>query len=128
MTMNPEDDFLKVDRSDPKLTSLVRAVMEAEGSAKDRKTHLTMEQALYIARARAFADSFVVEEWDEEKEEYVQIEGPLELIHMICDYLENTAVSISGKGMKQLENILTAQMRAQDERSELERTVGRVAR
>ena len=129
MTLSPEDDFISSNPKDAKLAALVDAVMSADGKSnegmRDRKTHLTMEQALQIARARAFADSFIVIEIRDGKE--FEIEGPLESIHLICDYLENTAVSVQGKGMKQLADILTATMQREDV-SQLDRTTQRVMR
>ena len=127
--MNPEDDFIAIKQEDAKLAGLIDAFMSDGdgGSQKDRKTHLTMEQALQIARARAFADSFIVEEFDAEAGEVIQVEPPLQIVHLICDYLENTSVSINGRGLKQLEAVLTAQAQRQ-EQSELDRSVGRLTR
>ncbi len=130
MTLSPEDDFISSTPKDAKLAALVDAVMSADGKSnegmRDRKTHLTMEQALQIARARAFADSFIVIDVDNDGKEKL-IDGPLESIHLICDYLENTAVSVQGKGMKQLADILTATMQ-RDDVSQLDRTTQRVMR
>ena len=52
MTLSPEDDFISSNPKDAKLAALVDAVMSADGKSnegmRDRKTHLTMEQALQI--------------------------------------------------------------------------------
>ena len=111
--VNAQDDFFDgLRQDDPKLNALVESVMSTK-VGKDRKTVLTIEQALQIARARTFADSFAVYEEQIIDGETVQvmIEPPLEIIHTICDYLENTAVSVQGKGLKDLVAILTARER-----------------
>lgn len=127
---NPEDDFATIKQEDAQLAGLVNAFMSPDGGdsseQRDRKSYLTMEQALQIARARAFADSFIVEEKDAAGN-LIEIEGPLEIIHMICNYLENTSVSVSGRGLKQLENVLTATVQ-RAEQSDLDRTVSKLAR
>lgn len=116
----PESDFTQLRMDDPKLLTLVDSLFKT-GEGKDRKTVLTQEQALQIARARAFADSFIVVD-----ENGNQVEGPLMEIHIICDYLENTAVSVQGRGMKDLVQVLTARVRESDENSSLAKAAGRV--
>lgn len=131
--VNPEEDFVPIQQRDAKLAELVESVMKTDEGTKDRKTILTTEQALRIAIARAYADSFIVlgvdPDFDGPSEEapIVELEGPLEIVHMICDYLENTSVSVNGKGLKQMVEILTAQVSSEDP-SSIDKTTQRVMR
>lgn len=112
---NPDLDFEpQGEVRDERLAELVNAIMSTD-VGRDRKSVLTSEQALHIARARAFADSFI--EWGvDEKGNPVMTEGPLEIIHTICDYLLDTAVSTgSGRGLKDLTKILSAQLAGANE-------------
>jgi hypothetical protein len=120
----PESDFADLRMDDPKIASLVDSMFKTD-IGKDRKAVLTQEQALQIARSRAFADSFIVYETLEDGSEIMK-EGPLQELHLICDYLENTAVSVSGRGLKDLVQVLTARVREGDENSAIARTIGRV--
>ena len=131
--VNPESDFLNVDEQDVKLRGLHDAIMSTD-IGRDRKSILTMEQAMAIARARAFADSFIEWQYDNDGDivrdsdnKPVMVEGPLELVHTICDYLEDTAVSTGkGTGLKMIEKIFSAQLSGGEEDTEVDRLRSKV--
>lgn len=110
--VNPNEDFIPASKKDARISSLVDSIMSTE-IGEDRKSVLTADQALAIARARAYADSFAVYVKDEDGNE-VMIEPPLMEIHAICSYLENTAVSVKGRGMKDLVEVLAARLQSED--------------
>lgn len=101
--VNPESEFRPVKREDTRTASIVEAMFNTAIGA-DRKSVLDRDQAVLIARARAYANSF--QKFDADGNE---IEPPLVELHAFCDYLENTSVSIGGRGLKDITAILTAQ-------------------
>jgi hypothetical protein len=113
--VNPQEDFIQHNKQDVRTASLVDAIVSTK-VGEDRKSILTSEQALAIARARAYADSFA--RYDDEGNE---IEPPLMILHAICSYLENTAMSVKGKGMDDLVKILSARTQSEDANRDLMR-------
>lgn len=105
--MPGEDDFLP-DEQDSDLASLVTAIFGTE-IGKNRKAHLTAEQAVQVARARAFADMYDVPE-----------------LHTLCDVLMDSTISINGRGMKQLVTILSARMQRQDDENNYDKLRSRL--
>lgn len=89
-------DFLPDDK-DKKLASLVDAMM-GTAVGKNRKAILTPDQAVVLARARMFA----------ELQDLPEVEA-------LCDLLQDSTVSIKGKGLTQLVTVLSARMQANDD-------------
>lgn len=105
--MPGENDFMP-DVGEGDLSNLVNAVLGTD-IGKDRKAHLTLQQAVMVARARAFADMYQVPE-----------------LHALCDVLMNTTISVNGRGMKQLVAILTARMQTENEKQEFDQLRNRL--
>lgn len=112
-------DLSAVSNRDARIAGLVDAIMSTN-IGRDRKSHITGEQALQIAIARTFADSFI--EYDEKGN---QVEGPIEEIHMICNYLMDTSISVTGHGRKDLVAILSARV-ADEDRDDFSKILGKV--
>lgn len=89
-------DFLPDDK-DKKLAGLVDAMMGTT-VGKNRKAILTADQAVVLARARMFAELQDLPE-----------------VADLCDLLQDSTVSIKGKGLTQLVTVLSARMQANDD-------------
>lgn len=100
-------DFLP--DKDAKLAGLVDAIFDTK-VGRNRKAILTAEQAVLIARARAFAQIADLPEVEE-----------------LCNFLMDTSVSVKGTGLKQLVEVLSARIRGDDAEKEMmkfRRTMG----
>lgn len=95
---NADSDFLP-DAGDPKLAALVKALFDTT-TGKLRKAVLSPKQSIAIARAYAFAE----------------LEGVPELA-TLADMLADTTVSIRGKGLNQMVEVMSARMQNEDQDS-----------
>lgn len=102
-----ESDFLPSE-GDPKLAALVKAIFNTD-IGKLRKAHLTRKQAVALARAWAFAELYDVPE-----------------LAALADMLADTTVSVEGRGLKQMVQVMSARMANEDESafSRLGRSLG----
>lgn len=93
---SPENDWIP-DQGDPMLATLAREMFSTK-TGKLRKAVLSRKQAVALARAYAFAAMYNVPE-----------------LAALCDMLSDTTVSVNGKGLNQLVQVMTARMQAQDD-------------
>lgn len=105
--MSADADFLP-ESGDPKLSALVREMFNTE-VGKLRKAVLTPMQAVALSRAWAFADMYNIPE-----------------LRDLADMLADTTVSVKGKGLNQMVEIMSARMQADgdDGMNRIRRTMG----
>lgn len=105
--MSADQDFIP-ESGDPKLAALVKEMFSTE-VGKLRKAVLTPYQAMTYSVALAFADMYEIPELRE-----------------LADMLAETTVSVKGKGLNQMVEIMSARMQADgdDGMNRIRRTMG----
>jgi hypothetical protein len=93
---NADNDFLP-DQGDPKLAALVKEMFDTR-IGKLRKAVLTRKQSVALARAWAFAAL-----------------QDVPALAALADMLADTTVSIGGKGLNQMVQVMSARMSADDD-------------